>query len=437
MRHNRELALLTAAWVATRTLLLLCVTKVIQLPGPDVSSDVEYIYQGWSEVLRAGSYPMDDVSWQYPPAAALAVLAPLALPFLAYTPAFLVVCGLCDALVLGLLLRAERRRAPAGARRRGGCWVWVAGVPLLGPTAYARYDLMVTAVVVAALLTAARRPVVAGTLTGFGTLLKGWPALLLLGTRPGRATRRQWGAALATGVLLAVTCALVLPGAFAFLTYQRDRGVEVESLGALVFHIARHYGWHGEVALNYGSVEYLGPWVETVGAISIGLTVLALGWLLWWRVRAATWTAATHAEATLAAVLLFTTTSRVLSPQYMIWLVGLAAVVTVLRGTAQRLPVALVLLATGVTLLEFPLGFGHVVAGDPQGVALLAVRNALLVAASLLCCVRLWRGTVGAPPQRDTDRVVAEGTMPAAVRGAAHRGAISPTADADSPATER
>ena len=52
-----------------------------------------------------------------------------------------------------------------------------------------------------------------------------------------------------------------MPGAFAFLTFQRDRGTEVESLGALVFHVARQYGWDGQVLLNYGSVEFLGPYV--------------------------------------------------------------------------------------------------------------------------------------------------------------------------------
>ena len=434
MRHNREPLLLVAAWVATRALLLLCVGKVVTVPGPDVTSDVEFIYQGWSEVLRSGSYPRDDVAWQYPPAAALAVLAPLAVPFLAYTPAFFAVCCLCDALVLGLLLRAARPAGPSRPARPAGAWVWVVGVPLLGPTAYARYDLMVTAVAVAALLAAARRPAAAGALLGLGTLLKGWPLLLLLGTRPGTATRRTWGAALVTGLAVAAVCALALPGAFAFLTHQRDRGVEVESLGSLVFHVARHHGWPGRVALHYGSVEYLGPWVEVVGAVSVGATVLALGWLLWWRVRAVTWHAATCAEAAFTAVLLFTVTSRVLSPQYMLWLVGLAAVVTALGGARQRLPVTLVLLATGVTLLEFPLGFAHVVAGDAVGVTALTVRNGLLVAAALVCCRRLWRDTVGPAAREDAGALEAcpDGTASdAPLRG------LSPTAGADRTASER
>ncbi|MFD5427997.1 glycosyltransferase 87 family protein [Streptomyces sp. NPDC127084] len=390
MRGAARTALPVAGWVVTRTVLLLWVLKVLYVAGPDVTSDVEVIYQGWYEVLKTGTYPLDDVTWQYPPAAALAILAPGALPFLGYTNAFFLLSLLCDALVFGLLTYAGRRPE----RSLKGVWVWVIGVPLLGPTAYARYDLMVTAVAVAALLAAARRPALAGALAGFGAMLKVWPLLLLTGMRRGAAARRSWLAAGAAvgGLLLAFGAAM--PGALAFLTFQRDRGTEVESLGALVFHVARHYGWEGEVLLNYGSVEFLGPYVPLVSRAALALTAMAFAWLLVWRLRAREFTAGTAADAAFTAVLLFTTTSRVISPQYMIWLVGLAAVCLVFRTSRMALPACLVLLATGVTYLEFPIWFADVVTSSPRGIALLAVRNGLLVVASLLACRRLWTSTV-------------------------------------------
>ncbi len=390
-----------AAWAATRTVLLLCVFKVITVPGPDVTSDVSVIYRGWYEVLRTGVFPPDDVTWQYPPAAALAILSPALLPFLEYPAAFYVLACAVDAVAFGLLLYAGRR-TPRGARRTrcAGAWVWVAGVPLLGPTAYARYDLMVTAVAVAALLALARRPRAAGALAAFGALLKVWPALLLVGTPRGRVTRIVWGTAVAVALLLTAAFAVAMPGALDFLTHQRDRGTEVESEGALVFHVARHFGWDGQVLLNYGSVEFLGPYVDVVSAAAMACTVAAFGWLLWWRTRAVEWTASTAADAAFAAVLLFTVTSRVISPQYMVWLVGLAAVCVTLRTGRQGLPALLVVVATGVTLLEFPLNFGSVVASDALGITLLVVRNGLLVAAAVLACARLWRTTVTEPRRR-------------------------------------
>ncbi|MFF2598701.1 glycosyltransferase 87 family protein [Streptomyces californicus] len=382
-----------AVWALTRAWLLACVFQVVTVAGPDVTVDVSVIYRGWYETLLTGTYPLDDVTWQYPPGAALAILSPALLPFLEYAAAFFVLVLVCDAVVLGLLLYAARRPG----MRAAGAWVWVVGVPLLGPTVYARYDLMVTAVAVAGLLAGVRRPRALGALAAFGALLKGWPALLLTGVRKGRPTRAAWTSAALGAAGLALASALWMPGAFAFLSFQRDRGTEVESLGALVFHVARHMGWEGRVELRYGSLEFLGPHVETVSALALGLAALALGWLLLWRLRARTFAARTPAEAAFTAVLLFTVTSRVISPQYVVWLVGLAAVCLLFRETAMTAPAVLVVVSAGVTLLEFPIGFGQVVASDAWGVVLLFVRNGLLVAASLTAARRLWRSTV--PPR--------------------------------------
>ncbi|UXY19344.1 DUF2029 domain-containing protein [Streptomyces cynarae] len=381
--------LLLATWLLTRLVLLLFVFKVWVFPGPDVTSDVSVIYQGWYETLRTGTFPQGDVTWQYPPAAALAILSPALLPFLQYAQAFFVLACVADLAGFGLLLYAGLRRG----KSLRGAWVWVVGVPLLGPTVYARYDLMVTAVAVAALLAGMRRPRLMGALAAFGALLKVWPALLLVGA--GR--RRAWISAAATAGALALLFAVSMPGAFSFLTAQRDRGTEVESLGSLVFHVARHYGWEGRVMLNYGSVEFLGPYVDWVSAAALFLTVIAFGWLLLWRVSVRRLPPHALADAAFVAVLLFTLTSRVISPQYMVWLVGLAAVCLCFPGSRMLLPAGLVLAACLATVLEFPVYFANVVASDRLGVTLLATRNGLLLLAALTAARSLWRTTVSRP----------------------------------------
>jgi Glycosyltransferase family 87 len=383
---RRALVLPLVTWGATRLVLLLFVLKVFVFPGADVTSDVSVIYQGWYEVLRHGTFPLDDVTWQYPPAAALAILSPGLLPFLDYPTAFFVLACLSDLVVLSLLLHT----GPRPGRSLRGAWVWVLGVPLLGPTVYSRYDLMVTAVAVAALLAGARHPRIAGALVGFGAMVKVWPALLLVGA----VRRRVWGAAAVTAGAIGALFAVAMPGAFAFLTFQRDRGTEVESLGALVFHVARHFGWHGEVLLNYGSIEFLGPHVQAVSTAALLLTALAFGWLLLWRLSAARFRSHTLADAAFTAVLMFTITSRVISPQYMVWLVGLAAVCLCFRAGRMTLPAVLVLLAAFVTVLEFPAGFSHVVVSDWYGITLLLLRNGLLLAATVTAARALWRSTV-------------------------------------------
>ncbi|MFE0704850.1 glycosyltransferase 87 family protein [Streptomyces sp. NPDC058872] len=393
-------------WGLTRVILLVCVFKVVVVPGPDVTFDVSHIYQGWYEVLRTGTYPLDDVTWQYPPAAALAILSPALLPFLDYASAFFVLAFLCDALVFGLLVHTGHR---AGRSLRGA-WFWLAGVPLLGPTAYARYDVMVTAVAVAGLLAAVRSPRVLGALAGFGAVLKVWPALLLAGTPKGRATFRSWSAAAGAGAAVLLLCVLWMPGALAFLTFQRNRGTEVESLGSTVFHVARHFGWEGEARMNYGSIEFLGPYVSAVSTAAMVLTVAAFGWLLLWRLRARRFASSTVADAAFVAVLLFTTTSRVLSPQYLLWLVGLAAVCLAYRSSRMRLPTHLVLWATALTQFEFPVWFSHVTRSDPLGMAVLFTRNGMLLAATVIACRILWRHTVTEAPVAVTVSIPAQAT---------------------------
>lgn len=77
---GRPLTCLLTTWGVTRLALLLFVFKVFLFPGPDVTSDISVTYQGWYEVLSGGTFPAADVTWQYPPAAALAILSPACCP---------------------------------------------------------------------------------------------------------------------------------------------------------------------------------------------------------------------------------------------------------------------------------------------------------------------------------------------------------------------
>ena len=359
-----------------------------------VSSDVKVIYQGWAQVLQTGTFPLDDVTWQYPPLAALVMVVPSWLPW-SYFTGFLVLVACGDALVLGLLLRAASRRSDGS---RSGAWLWALAVPLLGPTVYCRFDLVVTAVAVTGLLATASRPRLGGALAGLGALLKVWPVLTVLGTPRGHRTRDVWTALVLSALALSFCCAVTMVGAFSFLDFQQNRGVEVESLGALPFYLAHLLGWGGHAEMHYGSMEFLGSGVRLAGRLLLALSLGAFGWLLLWRVRSRRWTAATPFDAALAALLLFTVTSRVISPQYLVWLIGTAAVCLTSRRTTQR-PVAWLVAAASVfTVLEFPLCFGDLAAFRPLGVCVLFARNLLLLAAAVVSCRRLWLQTVSGGP---------------------------------------
>ncbi|MET8626910.1 glycosyltransferase 87 family protein [Kitasatospora sp. NPDC004669] len=383
------LAALGATWVATRTLLVLLMTGVLKAPGGDVTADVWMIYHAWYGVLQTGTFPFDDVTWQYPPGAALIILLPGLLPW-SYLVSFWVICGIADAAAAALLIRTGLRKG----RALTGAWMWVVGVPLLGPMIYNRFDILVTALALAGLLALVRRPAVGGLLLGLGGIVKIWPLIGLIGTPSGRRTRRSWTLAAATAVSVGFLLAAGMNGAFDFLTFQADRGIEVESVGALPLHFARIAGaWDGRVTMNYGSPEMLGPWVSVISKVMMAGTVLGFLWLLLWRFTAHRRNAATMYDAALCALLIFVVTSRVISPQYLVWLIGVAAVCLTVRGTSQRPVALLILIACPLTLVEFPTMFTQILASDPWAITVLTLRNLLLLTAAVLSGIRLWRST--------------------------------------------
>lgn len=403
--ERRRLRWAAACWLASRTLLLLVTTGVLRVSALDVTSDVKVIYRGWAAVLGTGTFPLDDVTWQYPPLAAAVVSVPgwLAswVPPLGYFGAFLLLVAACDAAVMAALLRAARRSGGPAS----GCLLWAAVPPLLGPTLYARFDVVVTAVAVGALLALPARPRLAGALLAAGTMLKLWPVVLLAGVRGPRGRRTAvW--TLGGAAVIGAGFAACTVGAFSFLGFQGGRGVEIESVAALPFYYAlRLGGWPGREAMHYGSPEFLGPGVGAAADAVLACTALAACWLLAWRRRARTASAAAPstgrqhggvdatrcADAGFTALLLFTVTSRVLSPQYLVWLLGAAAVCLGRADTSQRSAARLLVPATVLTTLEFPLFFGTLTHANGWGIALITLRNGLLLAAALLSARRLWQ----------------------------------------------
>lgn len=404
IRTHRTLAL-AVAWLATRALMLWLLahdgSRLLGRGG--VSREVGALYFRWYGVLSQGAFPAGDRLWQYPPGAGPVLLAPALLPWLTYVTAFVALTLVADLVIAVALTRAGRR--PGRSLR--GALLWVLGLPLLLHIPLARYDVQVTAFAVLSLLALTRSPRAGGAFAALGALVKVWPALALIGTPRGRTTREAWTSAALAGAALLALLAAAFSNPFDFLRQQGGRGVQIESLGGTVLGLARHAGWPGRARYQYGAMEFVGPYVSSVAALSLALTVAAFGILLLWRVRARHWTAATPYDAALTAVLLFTVTSRVISPQYMVWLLGLAAVCLTSRHTTQRPVAALIVAATAVSTVVYPALYGEVIHSTWTGCLLMLTRNGLLAAAAGLSLVRLWRSglppaTAGRIPQRRT-----------------------------------
>ncbi|WP_420856990.1 glycosyltransferase 87 family protein [Streptomyces chilikensis] len=447
VRAAAAVAALTAGWLLTRAAMvwLLAHDHLPWLGSGSVSHELDRLYTRWRETLDRGAYPAGDPLWQYPPGAGPALLLPgLLLPRLPYPWAFTAVTLAADAAVTAALVRTGLSRgtapaAPGDGRGPLGALLWTAGLPLLLHLPLARFDVQVTALAVFALLAVDRLPRLGGALAALGALAKAWPVLTLIGAEPGRATRRAWTSAALTAVTLLALLASLFTDTLSFVRQQGERGVQIESLGGTLLSLATHAGWPGQVRYRYGSMELVGPGAGAVAAASLALTLAALVLIALWRLRAVRaallhghWPRAVRHDAALAAVLLLTVTSRVISPQYMIWLLGVAAVCLTLRSTTQRPVALLVTAATALSALAYPVLYEEVTARTWTGCLVMAVRNGLLVAAAVLSCARVARvsgagrasrpspapgGGTTAPasrPARRPSAPTATGTRPAA-----------------------
>ncbi|WP_345074938.1 glycosyltransferase 87 family protein [Phytohabitans flavus] len=375
---------LFVVWIASRAVFVLIYAGVVDAPVGGVFDDVA-LYHRWSDALLDGRIPIEDPMWQYPPGAA-ALFA--AIRYVAgdsagaFEATFFCLAIGADLLVLLTLTRLAR-----GGGLLLGAWAWALAVPPLNLLAYARYDIFATVPAVVALAAMARRPAVAGAAAAVGTLVKVWPAVLLISIRPLRGLRPALtGFAMALAVL-GGALTLAFSGAWGGLTgNQVDRGLQIESVGATPLVLARVGDGGIRVESAYGAMEFVDhPFVPPATVALPVLTLAGLGLLgLWWltRGRRIAWTATVGFDAALVAVLVTVVTSRVFSPQYMLWLVGVAAVCLTRRDTTQRAASALIVVATLLTSALFPWYYEHV-STDPQwpGTVLLVLRNVVVVAA--------------------------------------------------------
>jgi hypothetical protein len=371
---------LWVVWLATRTALYLHAT----VPGRDGDAG---LYQRWYACCFAhGTFPAADPMWQYPPGAALVFWLPGRLPG-SYVDHFMFLAIGCD-LAITVMLWSSARRGGSLA----GAWYWVCGVPLLGPVTVGRFDVVPVALSVAALCVTGRG-VVRGALIGAGAAIKAWPVTLLAGMAPGQQRR---GVAAAVAVLAAV-CAIFASGTASFLAHAGARGVEIEAVVATPFMIWRQAGWPGTVAYRFGAYQLSGGHAALAqDASRLGLVLAAaavIGWRLLLASGRARWRPEFAADAPLAATLLFLVTSPVLSPQYLVWVIGLAAACLATGQSTQRSVAFVVLAAAGLTQLIFPIGWISLVHGSDAVTGVLAARNVLLAVAAALSCLRIFTMT--------------------------------------------
>jgi hypothetical protein len=337
-------------WLATRALIVLHVG--FGNHGRHPLEDVKN-YELWSHHLTNHHALPTGEAWQYPPGAAFLMLAPRLGPG-TYGATFVALMLLCDLVGLGLLAMLGHRYG-----NYTGVWVWLLGMPLLGVFAVLRFDLVPTVIGIAALVVIHRRPHWFGVLAGLGAAIKAWPLVLLLGEWDRRRLLKSVVAASATLAVVFLASTILFGDSFGFLGRQSGRGLQEEAVASAPWQIREIVsGEPFHRTVRFGAWEISSDGADLVAGVLEWLTLAALGAAaLWWWYRArAIRGGLTHlagAEVSrdfvFTVVLLLVVTSRVLSPQYMVWLLGLAAVV-LSAGTGRMARPAWIVI--GATILS-------------------------------------------------------------------------------------
>lgn len=363
------------------------------------------IYEGWQAAFQSGAFPVDDPTWQYPPGAGLF----LALPGLAptpYLPTFVALVLLVDAALMGVLIAAFRRSATPDAF---GLRIWAWAALIVGPIMFVRFDVLPTLLAVAAVLLAAR-PVWSGAMAGLGFLVKVWPAAVLLALPRRRLPAGLAGFAAAIVVLLTAVV-LTMDHTGSFLANQASRGLQAESTGALPYWIWRMLG--GEVAngLEYGAIQVQMSGAEAVGTVVQVAGLLMIGIIAWWRLSGRL-EHASAGDVALLVVMVLVASSRVYSPQFNVWLVGLAAAAALTTASRLRRVVILVIAVSVATQIVYPLFSTQLTDGFFLIVLVQAFRILGLLAAIVLAVRALHPSLSAHSATADAAATLSESTPP-------------------------
>ena len=329
----------------------------------------------YGDAVLAGQVPYRDFRLEYPPGAVPFLTAPSLGSEHAYLTIFrlLAIAG----VLLGLLLLALLlERLGASPRWSYGALVFAALAPaLLGAFTLRRFDMWPAALCVGVLLLLLTdRPLWAFALLAVATLIKTYPAALVPVALLAVERRLR---ARAFAVFCGVGLAVLLPffalghvGLYNSYSGQWNRHLQLETIGSSVL-LALHRA--GRIAFDAGSWSVFGSGADAIAKLQTLAQVagIAAAAFLFARSRRTPWDLAAAAATTIAVAAV---AGKVLSPQFLLWLAPLVVLSrSVLAG-------ALLAVAMLLTNLIFPDRYDGLIARHGGEIALLCVRNALLLA---------------------------------------------------------
>ena len=395
--------LVVGLWVLTRAVLLV-VSLNPRLYSAAVFGDARF-YAAKVERIFQGELPYRDVAIEYPPGSVPFTILPGLVVGTGAGYRLVFACEMVLVDAVGLWAASRLARIVDLGRRRIPL-AYVLAMVAMGPLLVLRFDLVpAVCVLLAATMAAEGRPGWAAAALGYGTAAKIFPGvlapLLVLGLVPamgwGRSLLRTVPPFLAGfGITVVPALLLSVRGTADSILFHVQRGVQIESLWANAIALLDLFGGpQARTVTSFGAYDLSSSVSDEAKLLSGAATLAALAgaaWLVWRRSRRlgglgpADW-----AGAFAVGVFAFVLPTRVLSPQYLVWLCApMVALVTVLAG---RRALWTLVAAAVVSQVIFPFRYSQLRRLYPFDVGLLTLRNLLLVVACALV-VRAFTGAV-------------------------------------------
>jgi uncharacterized membrane protein len=344
------------------------------------------VYAEYGTAIEDGAVPYRDIRPEYPPGALPAFVAPALLsedeP--GFRDAFewlMAALGVATVLLVAVCLRG----LDASRARTVAALAFVAAFPLLlGSVVLTRFDLYPAALVAGGLAALLHDRVRLGFgVLGAAVAVKLYPAVLVpvalafVWRRRGRREALVCLALCAAVVVLAfLPFLLIAPDGVAHsLGRQLSRPLQIESLGSALYLAAHHLGGLDvEMRSGHGSQNLHGAGTAAAAVLLSLVQVAVLTWI--WLRRPGSKEELVRWSA--AALVAFVALGKVLSPQFLIWLVPVVPLVAGLRGLRASVLTAAALV---VTQLWFPSRYWDLARElDPLPSTLVLLRDVVLVA---------------------------------------------------------
>ncbi|MFM1825495.1 MAG: hypothetical protein RLZZ37_130 [Actinomycetota bacterium] len=353
---TRSVPGLVFTWFITRYFLFQFITLKFYYPeGKWLKGDVE-LYQFWSLGLIQRIFPINDSMWQYPPLAGFIFTIPQYI-FGNSNIGFIFTMIFFDFLILLTILKfglsLYKRNLLVSLNGFAGAWFWVIWPILMGPLLLTRFDLVPTWFAIIGLISIYEKRIkLAGFLLAIGTLLKLWP-ILILSIVEKRILRKILLPVIISVILILIFIEIISFGSLSFLENQSSRGLQVESVAAVVFVIFKLFGANVEYPFRFGSLEVEATFANQIAFILNISTIVFFLWLFFLNIKGKL-NDLNIFEKSLIVIIFAIGLSRVFSPQFWIWIGGISALVILFKETKLNKVIFILSISALLTQVLYP-----------------------------------------------------------------------------------